>query len=550
MSGTCVEKIEHSCGSSDGLQIFEEDGGYSGYCFACHTYVPAPYNGAPPKTKPRVTKSPEEIKAELATISSYPILPNKDRGLREEALDYFGVRTALSEVDGVSPVALYYPYYKDDQLVSYKIRLLAEKKFWNVGELKGADMFGWEQALATGAKKLFITEGEDDAVALFQALKAKQKGTKWEEYSPAVVSLTSGSSSANKEITAHLSKITSVFKEIVLVFDNDEPGRKAQEDVLQLIPYAHTTTLPGKDPRDCVLAGKSMALCNAVLFKTQVPKNTRLVWGAELYEAGKEQPKMGLSWPWKGMTEMTRGLRFGETYYLGAGVKMGKSEIVNTLAAHLMTEHDLKVFLVKPEEANPKTIKMICGKIAGKFFHDPTKKFDVEAYDRAFEKIEDNLCMLNLYQHLGWDSLRVDILTAVQSGCRAIFIDPITNLINGITSGESNTILQEIAQELAALAKDLNILIFIFCHLKAPLHGDAHERGGKVFSHQFSGSRAMMRSCNMMLGLEGNKDPDLDKEERNVRKLIILEDREFGVSGYIRLYWSDKTGLFSEIEEE
>lgn len=550
MSGICVEKIEHSCGSSDGLQVFEEDGAYSGYCFVCHTYVPRPYGDAPAKGKTRVTKSPEEIKAELAAISSYPILPNKDRGLREDALEYFGIRTALSEADGVSPVALYYPYYKDDQLVSYKIRLLAEKKFWNVGELKGADMFGWTQALATGAKKLFITEGEDDAVALYQALKAKQKGTKWEDYNPAVISLTSGSSSAKKEITENLSRITTGFKEIVLVFDSDDPGRKAQEDVHQLIPYAQTTLLPGKDPRDCVMKGKSMALCNAVLFKSQIPKNTRLVWGAELYEAGKEQPQMGLSWPWEGMTEMTRGLRFGETYYLGAGVKMGKSEVVNTLAAHLMTKHDLKVFLVKPEEANPKTIKMICGKIAGKFFHDPTKKFDVEAYDKAFEKIEDNLCMLNLYQHLGWDSLRIDILTAVQSGCRAVFIDPITNLINGITSGESNTILQEIAQELAALAKDLNILIFIFCHLKAPLHGDAHERGGKVFSHQFSGSRAMMRSCNMMLGLEGNKDPDLDKEERNVRKLIILEDREFGVSGYIRLYWDDKTGLFNEIQEE
>ncbi len=192
---------------------------------------------------------------------------------------------------------------------------------------------------------------------------------------------------------------------------------------------------------------------------------------------------------------------------------------------------------------------MVLGKVAGRIFHDPEIEFDYEAYDKAAEVVGDRLFMLSLYQHLGWDSLRNDILVAVQQGCKAIFIDPITNLVNGIASGETNTILQEIAQELAALAKDQDIVVFIFCHLKAPLHGASHERGGKVHSHQFSGSRAMMRSCNLMLGLEGSKDPDLEPEERNVRRLVILEDREFGASGVVRLFWDQKTSLFNEITE-
>ncbi|KKK45211.1 hypothetical protein LCGC14_3165850, partial [marine sediment metagenome] len=201
------------------------------------------------------------------------------------------------------------------------------------------------------------------------------------------------------------------------------------------------------------------------------------------------------------------------------------------------------------EEANRKTVQMVLGKVAGKIFHDPDVEFDYDAYDEAADVVGDRLFMLSLYQHLGWDSLRNDIMVAVSQGCKAIFIDPITNLVNGIASGETNTILQEIAQELAALAKDLDIVVFIFCHLKAPLSGPAHERGGKVFSHQFSGSRAMMRSCNLMLGIEGDKDPDLDDEERNVRKLVVLEDREFGASGVVRLYWDKTSGLFNEIME-
>lgn len=51
-----------------------------------------------------------------------------------------------------------------------------------------------------------------------------------------------------------------------------------------------------------------------------------------------------------------------------------------------------------------------------------------------------------------------------------------------------------------------------------------------------------------MIGIEGNKDPDLPAEQRNVRKLVLLEDREFGASGRVPLYWDSKTGLFNEMK--
>lgn len=53
----------------------------------------------------------------------------------------------------------------------------------------------------------------------------------------------------------------------------------------------------------------------------------------------------------------------------------------------------------------------------------------------------------------------------------------------------------------------------------------------KVQSHQFAGSRAMMRACHTMVGMEGNKDPDLTLEERNIRRLVLLKMRH-------RIIWS------------
>jgi len=182
----------------------------------------------------------------------------------------------------------------------------------------------------------------------------------------------------------------------------------------------------------------------------------------------------------------------------------------------------------------------------GKVFHDPEIPMDYEAYDRAGSMLEGKLAMVNLYQHLGWESLQADIGTAAAWGAKVVFIDPITNLTNGMASADANVKLQEYAQSLASMALDLGIVIFIFCHLKAPSNGDDHEHGGAVLSSQFAGSRAMMRSCNLMVGLEGDKSPDLEPEEKNMRSLVLLEDREFGQTGRFPIYWDHNTGLFNE----
>ena len=554
--GRCVEKLPHSCGSGDGLQVFEgsKKGEYNGYCFACSTFVPDPYQDKPKGYKPpRFMKSAEQVAQELEEIDGYQVLDVTSRKLKAKTLEHFGVKVSTSETDGKTPTAMFFPYTKKGQRTAYKAKLLDPKRMWIVGDFKEVDLFGWEQAIATGSKKLFITEGEPDALALYQSLKAKSAGTQWADLEPAVVSLQSGSSSATA--LARLAKeIQAQFKEIVLVFDTDDAGEKAVEAAKQVLPRSTSAKIPGKDANACVIAGKSLALANSVLFQSTAPRNSRLVWASSLVEKARQPAVYGLSWPWKGITDMTRGIRRGETYYLGAGVKMGKSEIVNTLGAHLIKEHKTKVFMAKPEEANDLTLKMVAGKMVGRHFHDPNIPFDHDAFNEALDNWiypgnEEMLACLELYQHVGWETLRQDIIEAVEAGCKDIFIDPITNLVNGIAAGETDRVLQDIAQDMSALSKDLDFTTYIFCHLKAPLAGPPHERGGAVLSSQFSGSRAMMRSCNMMLGLEGNKDPDLPPEERNIRKLVILEDRAFGESGYVRLYWDKKTGLFKEIEE-
>lgn len=547
---TCIEKVECPHCGKHAFQIFQnEDGKYSAYCFACSHYDHDPYKDKPEGYKPvAIRKSKEQIAEEIAEIEEYQFLALPDRKLKKEYLEYYGIRIGVSQEDGVTPISHHYPYYnKDGELVAYKNRIIEGKRMWSTGDQKGDDLFGWQQAVRGDGKKLFITEGEVDCVSLFQILKEANKNTQYADRNPPVVSLPHGAGHAARALAANAALIKKHFDEVVLVFDMDEPGKAAAKACLQILPNALVAELPCKDVNEGLMEGRSRAVHAACVFKADKPKNTRLVAGMSLHDQAKVPPQWGFRWPWQGINDLTRGIRLGETIYIGAGQKQGKSEVVNSLAAYFMQEFGWKVFMAKPEEANVKTYKLIAGKIVGKKFHDPKVEFDEAAFDRAGEIIGDKLYMLNLYQHVDWDTLKMDIREAAATGCKAFFIDPITNLTNGMESGAANVKLQEVAQEASALALDLGIVIFLFCHLKNPEGGPPHERGGKVLSSQFAGSRAMARSCNLMIGLEGNRDPELTPEERNMRKLVVLENRETGEVGEFNMYWNPVTTLFHEV---
>ncbi len=568
--GIPIDKLPHSCGTRRGLQVFanEDTGKVDGWCFSCGTYVANPYGEE--KTIDEVNmpqpKTQAEIDAEIAEVSSLPTVDVPSRKLRAEYLLRFGIRVGLSEEDGKTPAKMFFPQVVDGELSGFYVKTLTDPKHtWSIGEVKGAEPFGWQRAKRSGAYRLIITEGMEDAVAVESIMDRHGD----EEYMPAVISLTNGVGSVDRNLSLVAKEARNLFKEIILCFDDDKPGQEAVGKAMQYFPHAKTVTLPEKDANDCILKGCQKAAYKALAFKASTPKNSRLVVADDdLHVSAREPTPYGqLTWPYERMNAMLRGIRYGETIYIGAGVKMGKSELLNDIAAHFVKEHGVKVFMAKPEEANKKTYKLMCNKVVGSVFHDPDVEFDYGLYDKAGEILKGNLVMVDLYQEMSWEALKLDIVSAAAMGCKAVFIDPITNLTNGMNSADANTKLQEIAQGLSSLAHDLQIVIFIFCHLKAPdgniskdqrdkkyskgehtrLGNCPHEFGGTVQSAQFAGSRAMMRSCNLMIGLEGNKDPELPEELRNIRQLTILEDREFGNADSVSLYWNRNTTLFREV---
>lgn len=227
---------------------------------------------------------------------------------------------------------------------------------------------------------------------------------------------------------------------------------------------------------------------------------------------------------------------------------MGKSVLVDQIAAHFIKVHDIAPFLVKPEEPMAGTLRRLAGKAVGKIFWDPKIPYTNEEFAAGKAIIGNKAYIYDCYQSTEWDVVKQEIRVYSSINPRGLVIlDPITLFTIGMNMGEVNETLVRIATEFAALAKELNFIGLIFCHLNKPESGVSHERGGKVLSVQFAGSRAMMRAAHAMWGLEGNKDPDLPIEQRDLRYLVLLEDRNFGETTRIPLMYSRETGLLTEL---
>lgn len=438
------------------------------------------------------------------------------------------------------------PFYDEaGNVVAQKVRLPG-KDFLLLGDLKDALPLYGQQLCRAGGKMIVITEGELDAMAVTQAM-----GLSW----PAV-SVPQGAPSAKKFISKALEFLES-FEKVVLLFDEDEPGRKAVEECAPLFSHGkvHIGKLPVKDANEMVMQGRSKELVDAVWGARK--------WSAELLndldalvdEACEEMP-WGLPWPWRTMTQRTYGIRRSALYTWGAGTGSGKTTLVKQLALTAMRPdlgEDHSDFLPMPaprpvatilyEEPAKQTLKTLGGMAIGKRVHVPGTEYDKTALKAAMVTFVPLLKSVSLKGARNWATVKSTIRALHGSeGVCDFIIDPMTAL----TAGEENerTALDGIMSELAELAEDLDVTIHLVFHLATP-DGTSHEDGGRVQEKHFRGSRAVAFWSHYLVGLERNKqDPDCPTVVRG------LKDRLTGdsVGPFIALRYNRETGLMEETE--
>lgn len=268
-------------------------------------------------------------------VNNYPILAIPERGISKEAAEHFGIRTKLSQRDGLTQEAHYFPYSLEGKIVGYKKRDLTVPKqqkkpishFSAVGfQSVACDMFGTTSGNKTGGKKIWITEGEYDCAILWQVIKDR-----YPKANPTVLSISNGTASAVQNLGQKQNqKFLSKFEEVILAFDADKAteaekankimkGRDATAAVYGLMPHIKVAAIPDDlDPCDMFAQGLAEQLYWAAMKPIEyVPEGFRVY--DQFKDKAHELPVLGKEWPWPSMTKLTLGRRKGEGYFIGAG---------------------------------------------------------------------------------------------------------------------------------------------------------------------------------------------------------------------------------------
>ena len=169
-------------------------------------------------------------KETVEDIKLYPIVENLQRGITKETCMKFGVRAALSEKDGKTPTAYYFPSYNQKgEIIGYKKQDVTknkdEKYHWtSVGTVAiGNKLFGQNVAEQVNRKhtNCVYTEGEWDCLSVFQAQCDSVKGTKYEGHQPFVVSIPLGTKNA-VEAMLHNKDFVLGYDSMTIFFDDDQ----------------------------------------------------------------------------------------------------------------------------------------------------------------------------------------------------------------------------------------------------------------------------------------------------------------------------------------
>jgi twinkle protein len=516
----------------DHLMLFEDGGAYCNRC----GYTEKKETFTKP-TSGTITgeKSSEEVEKELAWVLDNSVIQGmKDRKLTLMACKRYGVRTGLSLEDGKTPVCTYLPISDGKGVQGYKVKT-PDKRIWSKGNAKDAHFFGAHVVRPKG-NKLFITEGQEDCLALYQAMY-EFLDEKWRG-NINVVSLQNGAGAAAREMAIN-DELIRGYKEIVLCFDQDEAGNDAVEKVLTVLnkDKVKVAKLVEKDANDMVKQGLSKDLYFSVL-QASSPRPEKIVCGLDRNMLKKPLMR-GITTPYPVLDEKMRGMRYGEgggeLTIVCAGTGMGKTTLAREMMYKFNAVDELKLANFFLEEQKYKTgqsyIAIDNNVPLGHVREDPLGAIGEKAFDLSCDKLIDN-GRNYFFDH--WGSIdSVELMDhmyycSAVLGCNFGLLDHISLVISGQESsseGERKD-LDILMTRLATFVETSGMSVIAIVHLKRPSNGSFND-GAQISLNHLRGSAAIEQLAHNIIAVEGNQH-GVDPNERTVR---ILKAREWGDIG-------------------
>jgi twinkle protein len=500
---------------------------------------------------------------EMAMVAGYPIRAYEPRRISKEAMEFFGVRTAVSQVDA-SPVEHWYPYLDPEtgqNITGYTCRTLP-KGFRSVG--KRDSFFG--QHLTKGTHFLIIVEGEHDCLAGYDMMRK----LKPERRPYNIVSLPHGAKEEgdkgpviDKTIQSQLEWLSS-FTKIVLVFDNDAVGRataNALADYLCSSTEVVIASLPLKDTAAMWEAGREkewgQAINNAKKYVSD-----QIVLGTDTPLVDLMQPlKRGISFPFTPRTcNKLRGYRTKELNTLIAPPKCGKSSLLRQKVHYLLAHTSDSVGGFFLEETVEKTKQAVIAMHAGVALNEFRANPKIADRHKVQEAYDTLLPRLHLFTHRNKTIEDDQMLRKIEYmrkslGCTRIMLDHASFVLGTRQTKDERREVDMLLTKLARSVEDDDYTLWVVSHIKRGAREQSRSDRNQKYPYWEILTPDMARSSGAYEQLSHNmialEKQVMDPEGENTRGLVrtrILLSREWGVEGIGDYLHFDERGQFIPVE--
>jgi twinkle protein len=506
-----------TCGSSDAKQIYEDG---SGFCFSCRKNYFAPKEGTVQVFQETTTNSFGGYK--LAEINEYSSKGFKERQIYRQVSEHYGVKVSY-DLDG-NIDSHYYPFVSggnsSGNVTGYKIRKLP-KEFSSVGTVKG--LFG--QHLYNGGKRLVITEGELDAMAVQSAWYKKYK-----KFYP-VVSMRSATGTRD---LVECREWLRQFDEVVIWFDNDDAGQKAVEEAAKIIGYDKVKIAKSteKDASDLWIKDPDKVIFTILDAVEYTPSG--IVMGEDIWSLITEYNKVE-STPYpnclEGLNAKDKGMRFGEITLFTSGTGAGKSSLMREIIYHLVENTDDKIGVIALEESPAETGRKLAGLAIDK--NPASEDIPEDELRVGFEKVfaDERLILLDHVGSAVGTSLVDQLEYMALIGCKYLFLDHLTLAISESVDGLDGLAAQDkMMNDLLRIVKKHNIWLGLISHLRKTNTGKPYEEGEMPSMDSIRGSGSTKQIAMSIIAFSRNSVAE-DETTRNTVKLRVLKSRYTGLTG-------------------
>jgi twinkle protein len=384
-----------------------------------------------------------------------------------------------------------------------------------------------------------LVEGEVDCLSLSQA-----QGNRFP-----VCSVGTGAAGAKKAVSNSLEFVES-FERVVIMFDNDEAGRMASQEVAAMLSVgkAAIATLPLKDANEMLVAGKGAELISA-MWDAKVYRPDGIIDGQNMWETLiTDEETECIDYPFEGLNKKTLGMRRGELVTITAGSGVGKSQVCREIAFELLKRGE-SIGYIALEENTKRTALGLMGLSLEKPLHLSKEGISEGALRSAFDDTVGSGRVF-LYDHFG--SLATDnLLNRVRYLAKAcdvgwVILDHLSIVVSGVDNGDERKAIDVIMTKLRSLCEETGIGLILVSHLKRPSGDKGWENGLETNLNSLRGSAAIAQLSDICLGVERDQQSD----NPNVSTIRILKNRFTGETGVgCFVHYNKETGRMVEVED-